>query len=486
MTLPNWAKTLFIITEEGTKESYNTENLTDEQITYLLDLFTIKKEALKQRCQNTPYPSTLETNEIEKLASEYSICNIGFALVDLERLKRLTSSPDRNLGTGSQHWIPECYMKAFSKDFGTKKPNLKVNKVAKRLDSSLLEDGTQTRLIGIPTRIKGSEFRENRAYKGTFYTPEFEKVLGCFETDYSKIRDTISLNTGKPSELWEFIVLATFFAIFSLRTRERMELVHTEAEINAGLLTSLVPQLLGAFPKLIARSDLRLIHRTRVLPEANQFIHYLKNKAPMKFPFTQNPFFIEKGSNGIAIWSVYSPNYLFLLEPKDVIYDPAVHKITNLALQFKTSSVLSNKLANIIQNSDYRHLYFHPDDTIWNILLEHNPSRKTEVIETSHIGNGPLTTKWTTKFPLSKYESLLNQMNICMKSEPPHYNIENRVIHFQFGIIRQREVKLSCRIVEVGTKLMMSVITSQWPPEERVLIEVRTKSPLFYSNFILR
>lgn len=363
INIPNWAQPYVMIEDHETVlVGYRSLAEREEMKT----IFIEARRTFKRECQQLTNLSKIPTAQIEEYAATYVICNVGLAIIARGEAKSQNSEPtskgSANDGTGRQHWIPESYMKPFSKEITDNSGTVaKVKKVFKRENVISDSKGNKEKIVSKLIHLKEEDFRERRAVKGMFYSPEFELLLSRLETDYSKIE-----LSPRPKNLWDFIVLATFFLIFSIRNKE----YRTLAGPDDSHLNDLSSYLIFDIPQRISNLEVRLLHRTVVIPLDDQD-HLerfnqgrIKANKPMRFPFTQNPFYFENEPNGeFSLWSICSPDYVIWLRNKETQYNSTKHLHS-----------LYERLQLIIENNDVRDTYFHPDDLIWDISPL-NPSK---------------------------------------------------------------------------------------------------------------
>lgn len=363
INIPNWA-TPYITVEDHETVLVGYRSLEERE--KMKTIFLDARQTFKKEYQQITNFSTIPTAKIEEYVTTYVICNIGLAIVAKGEAKSQNSQPtskgSANDGTGRQHWIPESYMRPFSKEITDKSGTVaKVRKVFKRKNVLADSKGNKERIDFKLIGLKEEDFTEKRAAKGMFYSPEFELLLSRLETDYSRIEFS-----PRPKNLWDFIVLATFFLVFSIRNKE----YRTLAGSDNSHLKDLSSYLLFDIPQRISNLEVRLLHRTIVIPldyqeDFARFNHgRIKASKPMRFPFTQNPFYFENEPNGqFSLWSICSPDYVIWIRNKETYYTSTKH-----------SHSLYERLQLIVENNDVRDTYFHPDDLIWDISPL-NPSK---------------------------------------------------------------------------------------------------------------
>ena len=345
--IPDWAANHFYF-----KNDKLTFNLEDEGPDRVLQrkYFKNKREKLKAEELVRIDLSALQNIIIESYVRDYALCTFALALIDFEREK----VKNKRVGRHQQHWIPECYMRAFAKKYPEE--GKKVEKVRKILQRTELEQVTTIRKnIGrsVLVRLDEYDFCELSAKKGRFYSPLFEVLLSRIEHDYAAIPKVAK----SPTNLWDFTVLVTFFIIFSSRTKEQLELFYSESKVENGISHDLLLDLIITIPRWASNIEIFSYHLNSLFSKKEQKISLPSGKTvPRRLPFTQDPFYREKELNGaFSFWCVYTPEILLWLRSKDSLLNP----------RSKDYAFFRMRLKKAIGTGGLIDAYFHPDDTPW-------------------------------------------------------------------------------------------------------------------------
>lgn len=227
MIIPDWASSYFFISKNELGElQINGKLVYSER-----RVFRDKKKALEDECSNLIEWSTLPSYTIEEYARDYMFCNLALGFIDQGKAQiKKAAGGQGNDGTDHQHWIPECYLKEFA-------INGQIVKIERAFFKEFSPESIDIseELVNACKKFKksvnpkSSDFRETGDIHGKLYSPHYELILSKIEGDYAALNDRrriITLTTSEipPVEnLWDFIVLATFFLIFDHRTKEKFE-----------------------------------------------------------------------------------------------------------------------------------------------------------------------------------------------------------------------------------------------------------------------
>lgn len=371
MTTPDWVNNVFSITENGTELKNKTDTLSDSKLESLILTLSRKKDDFRKISEQSPYSPKASVVKIESLVKDYILCLAGIALLEEEQLKRKANIEEESLEP--LYWMSYSYLENFSRDSA-------IQKIHKNDSTSDNNVNINIKLV----RIKEGEFKECAENS---YSSEVLGFLRQIEKDYTAICRTRTFKDGEPHNIWEFIVLATFFVTSALRTsgQERTAVLN-----KMGFVLSL-PEIISLFPEQIANYELNLIHRTHALSATEQVSHYHRYNQPMKFGFTESPHFIELNSDeSYSLWSIYNPDYLLWLKPKVRIDD---FSLADYDFMIRDSNFFHLRAMNCyLENLEVQDLYFHPDDKLWVFVPELDKSKKPKKPKKA-IPHTPLRTK---------------------------------------------------------------------------------------------
>lgn len=307
--------------------------------------FTKKKNELEDYCSTIKEINNLPKEDLKTLVQSYIICNLALGSMESANAlnkKKAGENLSGNDGTGRQHWIPECYLKSFAK-------NGNIRKLPKDFitNSQSNEYLYSNKKFGKLVSIKSTEFCEEENNKGKMYDPYYELFLSKIESDFAFI--SANRSSHRPVEnLWDFIVITTFFFVLNSRTKEMKDTQRYIWNAKHALL-------LDVIPSVIAGVEVYSFSPKSIIPKDIQ----KQLGKDMKFPFNQHPMWSYVEQDGkVSLWCIYKPDSLLWLRNKES-KDP----VKNSELFY------SLKILSILGDNDTKALYFHPDHTIWRVKL---------------------------------------------------------------------------------------------------------------------
>lgn len=319
-------------------------------------LFSSLKRSYKDDYSRLRDWSHLSSSEIKSCALNYILCNqvLGLLLQHKAHENRLNGIRDANDGRFVQHWIPECYLKAWTQNIPSYGKRIrKVEQYTLKRRQKFSEDN---RLL-IP--LSSADFCERKNLKGRVYSPQFEIVLSQIEYDYGQLPKTLQ----PARNFWEFLVLTTFFLVFAKRTKEYMELIRQPDPISHSdrkQVVDLTPNMVLLLPEAIGNMEIYSYHRSSIIPQTKaQKGSSSEGAKPFRFPFNQHPIHHEQEYSGTtkisSFWCIYTPDwFLWLRDKRSVLTNP---------LPYDTATW---KMMQALEHNGLRDLYFHPDDPVWN------------------------------------------------------------------------------------------------------------------------
>lgn len=304
--------------------------------------------------------------DLERYARDYILCNFALGTIIQQiaqdkKQRKVLGYEGINAGRNRQHWIPECYMSEFALQISKN-----VKEVEKVEKSAIREsDGS---IASETKNLRDKDFCEPAKAKGRFYSPQFELVLAQIEDDYGNLSKT----GAKVDNLWDFIVITTFFLVFYNRTKEQKErnikqYLKATPDKNKKIVIDLSPALILDLPSEITELDVYVYHRKSVLP-----VSLLKEFGNnMRFPFTQHPIWLEWDISGNASEIIIAPSFWCVYTPDSLLW--IRNKESNHCPKSISRDFLTNRLMNALGGDDSRALYFHPNDRqFWNIGIINN------------------------------------------------------------------------------------------------------------------
>lgn len=322
-----------------------------------LKLFSSLKRSYKTEYSRVKNWSHLSSSDIKVCAQNYIVCNLALGVLLQQKAQedRANGIRDANDGRIIQHWIPECYLNAWTKYIP------KYGKRIKKVEQSTIKGRQKSpEDSGSLIALSSSDFCEKKKLKGRVYSPQFELVLSQIEHDYGQLSKTLQ----PVRSFWDFLVLATFFSVFAQRTKEYMELIMQPEPISHSdrrQVVDLTPNMILLLPEMIGNMEIHSYHRSSIIPKSDtQKGSSSKRAKPFRFPFNQHPIHHEKeyfGTTKISsFWCIYTPDWFLWLRDKRSVY--------NNPLPYDTATW---KMLQALEHNDLRDLYFHPDDPIWTL-----------------------------------------------------------------------------------------------------------------------
>jgi hypothetical protein len=105
-------------------------------------------------------------------------------------------------------------------------------------------------------------------------------------------------------------------------------------------------------------------------------------------------------------------------------------------------------VSKVIENNDFRDLYFHPDDGIWNVIIKHTddtcnngPGRSIDLSHTT--GNGSFKKLKTYSSLTDNFETSTKYFLNCSGATPTILNLGNLTINFRSLTIKHDSKLLS-------------------------------------------